>query len=137
MAENDMRDWWEERSTPEKVATVVFLAILGAGALFLFGLVVMWLWNWLMPEIFGLQELSYWQAWGLLLLSSILFKNIDFGSDDGKSRRAERKRKQKLREYMQGQKMDPDADSVTPGEPSQEDSLAEPPHENPQPGDGE
>lgn len=41
----------------------------------LFGLFVMWLWNWLMPEIFGLGLISYWQAWGLVLLSHILFKS--------------------------------------------------------------
>jgi hypothetical protein len=41
---------------------------------FLFGFFVMLLWNWLMPEIFGLGTISYWQAWGLVLLAHILFK---------------------------------------------------------------
>lgn len=41
---------------------------------FVFGLFVMLLWNWLMPEIFGLTKISYWQAWGLVLLAHILFK---------------------------------------------------------------
>lgn len=31
------------------------------------------LWNWLMPEIFGLPEIGLAQAFGLLLLSSCLF----------------------------------------------------------------
>ena len=31
------------------------------------------LWNWLMPEIFGLHAITYWQALGLLLLSWLLF----------------------------------------------------------------
>ena len=35
----------------------------------------MLLWNWLMPEIFGLTEISLVQAFGLAFLSSILFKN--------------------------------------------------------------
>lgn len=34
------------------------------------------LWNWLMPEMFGLKALSYWQAWGLFLLFAILFSRI-------------------------------------------------------------
>ena len=38
-----------------------------------FGFVVMWLWNWLMPVIFGLHAITYWQALGLLVLSKILF----------------------------------------------------------------
>jgi hypothetical protein len=37
------------------------------------GFVVMWLWNWLMPAIFGLHAISYWQALGLLVLSKVLF----------------------------------------------------------------
>ncbi|HEY4662339.1 MAG TPA: hypothetical protein VIH07_01530 [Candidatus Humimicrobiaceae bacterium] len=41
---------------------------------FLFGYFVMLLWNWLMPAIFGLVEITYWQAWGLVLLFHILFK---------------------------------------------------------------
>jgi hypothetical protein len=49
----------------------VFLAGLLA---FLLGLVVMLLWNWLMPVIFGLPTITYWQGWGLVLLAHILFK---------------------------------------------------------------
>ena len=37
------------------------------------GFVVMLLWNWLMPAIFGLTTITYWQAVGLLILSKILF----------------------------------------------------------------
>ena len=48
--------------------------ILMAGLAFLFGVIVMLLWNWLMPEIFGLGTITYWQAWGLVILSHILFK---------------------------------------------------------------
>ncbi len=67
--------WWEERSLPQKILFGIAMAILGVGLLALFGWVVMLLWNWLMPELFGLKSLSYWQAWGLLILCSILFKN--------------------------------------------------------------
>jgi hypothetical protein len=38
-----------------------------------FGIVVKLLWNWLMPAVFGLGEISYWQAFGLVLLSKLLF----------------------------------------------------------------
>jgi hypothetical protein len=43
----------------------------------LFGLVVMFLWNWLMPVIFALPVITFWQAWGLVLLSHILFKSFN------------------------------------------------------------
>lgn len=36
---------------------------------------VMWLWNWLMPTIFGLMEIGVNQALGLLLLSGFLFRS--------------------------------------------------------------
>ena len=38
------------------------------------------LWNWLMPAIFGLTTITFWQAWGLSFLSSILFKNSSSNS---------------------------------------------------------
>ncbi len=43
------------------------------GLAFLFGLIVKLLWNALMPDIFGLPIITYWQAIGLLLLTHILF----------------------------------------------------------------
>jgi hypothetical protein len=57
------------------------LFALPAAALFLvlFGYVVMSLWNWLMPAIFGWHAISYWQALGILLLSKILFGGIRGG----------------------------------------------------------
>jgi hypothetical protein len=39
----------------------------------LIGLVVMSLWNWLIPPVFGWSRIGYWQAWGLIVLSKILF----------------------------------------------------------------
>lgn len=41
---------------------------------FFFAIFVMLLWNWLMPALFGLSTISYIQAWGLVLLSHLLFK---------------------------------------------------------------
>jgi hypothetical protein len=47
---------------------VLFVVVL-AGV----GFLVMGLWNWLMPALFGLKLITYWQAVGLLILSKILF----------------------------------------------------------------
>ena len=35
----------------------------------------MLLWNWLIPPIFGLTTITFKQAFGLIILSSILFKS--------------------------------------------------------------
>lgn len=49
---------------------LVLLAAVGVAAL---GLVVMGLWNWLAPDLFGGRLISFWQAIGLLVLSKLLF----------------------------------------------------------------
>jgi hypothetical protein len=38
-----------------------------------FSFVVMRLWNWLTPTLFGWHVINFWQALGLLILSKILF----------------------------------------------------------------
>lgn len=42
---------------------------------FLGGICVMYPWNWLVPIIFGLAEITFWEAFGLTLLCNILFKS--------------------------------------------------------------
>src|SRR5256885_15608642 len=50
------------------------LALVGM-ALFIFvgGEIVLHLWNWLLPPLFGWRELTFWQALGMLVLCRILF----------------------------------------------------------------
>jgi len=57
-----------------KMIFIIPLAILGM-ILFAFigGLIVLHLWNWLMPPLFGWHELTVWKAVGLLALCRILF----------------------------------------------------------------
>jgi hypothetical protein len=50
-----------------KIAVLVLLAAA------VMSLVVMSLWNWLMPPLFSLHRINLWQALGLLLLGKILF----------------------------------------------------------------
>jgi hypothetical protein len=45
----------------------------------LFGLIVMTLWNWLMPALFGWKVVNFWQAIGLVILSKILFGGFHGG----------------------------------------------------------
>lgn len=57
-----------------KMMFIIPLAILGM-ILFAFigGEIVLHLWNWLMPPLFGWHELTFWQALGLLALCRVLF----------------------------------------------------------------
>jgi hypothetical protein len=49
----------------------------------LFGELVMHLWNWLLPPILGLHMITFWQALGLLLLSRIFFGSWGSGGNRG------------------------------------------------------
>lgn len=48
-------------------------AVIAVAFLALFSFIVMRLWNWLTPALFGWHEITYWQALGILILSKILF----------------------------------------------------------------
>jgi len=66
---------------------IVPLAIVGI-PLFIFigGELVMHLWNWLLPPLFGWRMLTFWQALGLLALCRILFGRLG-GHGPGRGRR--------------------------------------------------
>ena len=49
------------------------IALFASLAAAVLGLLVMGLWNILMPSIFEVRTISFWQALGLLILSKILF----------------------------------------------------------------
>lgn len=46
---------------------------------FVIGIIVayplMWLWNKLLPELFGLPTISFWQAFGIYFLCGLLFRS--------------------------------------------------------------
>jgi hypothetical protein len=57
------------------------------------GEVVMQLWNWLLPSLFGFRQITFWQAIGILALSRILFGGFGFhnsGRSNIRRRMAER-----------------------------------------------
>lgn len=58
----------------------------------LFGFIVMGLWNWLMPPLFGLKTIGYWQALGLFILAKIFFGGFRGARPGGYSRRRMRER---------------------------------------------
>ncbi len=54
----------------------IFLIVAGVTvAVFGFSAVVMFLWNMIMPQIFGVAQVSYWQAMGLFVLAHVLIKS--------------------------------------------------------------
>lgn len=59
--------------------------VFGIAALLAAGFVTSALWNALIPEIFGLHAITFWQALGLLILSRMFFGH--FGGRGGHMRR--------------------------------------------------
>jgi hypothetical protein len=75
MNSEDLKRNWVRR----RVEGGVKIAMFGIVAVTVFGFVVKALWNWLMPSLFGLHALTFWQALGLLVLSWILFGGLRGG----------------------------------------------------------
>jgi hypothetical protein len=87
---------------------IAFFVVLGLLAL---TFVVMSLWNWLMPSLFGLRVITFWQALGLLVLSKILlggFRGRPGGGMHWRRRMMERweqmtpEEREKFRQGMRG-----------------------------------
>lgn len=66
---------------------VLFMLIAAIAFLLLFGYGFMLLWNWLMPDVFGLPVLTYWKAVGILVMAKLLF-----GSFQGKGHKKHSKK---------------------------------------------
>lgn len=62
------------------------------------GQLVMLLWNWLTPELFGFRQVTFWQALGLLALCRILFGSLGIGG--GGNRNSRRGMGGRMRERM-------------------------------------
>jgi len=112
----------KERPKPHRIFLwIVGGVMLGAVAAFFFGIFVKLLWNWLMPDIFGLGTITYWQAWGLVLLAHILFKTghhnpaHPHGKEQWKAK-FQRKFHERCREPEKGthsESQEADVDSIT------------------------
>ena len=77
------KKWWLFLVAPP--ALVLFTWI--------FGEVVMHLWNWLLPMLFGWKQITFWQALGLLVLCRILFGG--FGNSGGRGPGSRRRAKER------------------------------------------
>jgi hypothetical protein len=75
----NMNKQFIRRGVRFRVGKIIGFVILGIVGVFAFGSIVMLLWNALMPEIFHLPLIGFWQALGLLLLAKILFSGFRGG----------------------------------------------------------
>jgi hypothetical protein len=75
-----------------RVALFILAPFAIAGFIAIGGTLVAWLWNTLLPPLFGLPAVSFWQALGLLLLARILFGGFSGGGSRGGSSGRKRER---------------------------------------------
>lgn len=61
------------------LSAVLYFACVALLLALILGAPVMLLWNAIMPIVFGLSKITFWQAIGLNLLGSILFGRIEVG----------------------------------------------------------
>ena len=63
----------------KKIATGIALVLAFLAFILVGGIVVQWLWNWLLPDLLGLRRVTFWEALGLLALCRILFGGFGKG----------------------------------------------------------
>lgn len=56
-----------------KIGILLLSIVITAAVALLLGWIVMMLWNWLIPDLFGLKEITYLQGWGIAFLCQTLF----------------------------------------------------------------
>jgi uncharacterized membrane protein YvlD (DUF360 family) len=54
----------------DKTTTLIGCTI----GVFVVNAIMMWIWNNVMPDMFGLKPIGYWQMFGLYLMSNYLLK---------------------------------------------------------------
>ena len=110
MYDPDFRDYARNR-TRRIVTFMMFAPFFIAIFATVFGFAVKALWNWLMPLLFGLSTITFWQAWGLLLLSWILlggFRGVGGYARSGSYGRRDRGRGDRWERWRRWREMTPE-----------------------------
>jgi len=72
----------------------IFFLAMAIVFVFAVGNIVMYLWNWILPDAIGAQEITFWKAVGLFVLTRILFGGFKSrGSHGGRRKRGRWKEK--------------------------------------------
>jgi hypothetical protein len=80
---------------PFAIAGMVAFVVLG-------GLLVRVLWNWLLPPLLGLPQITFWQAVGVLALSRILFGGLGMRGCGPRGRMMDRMSAEDRERFRQG-----------------------------------
>ncbi|BDW92585.1 MULTISPECIES: hypothetical protein [Flavobacteriaceae] len=75
----------------KKGVKILAIIVLGGILFLLANYVLMRLWNWLMPDLFGAGTVTYWQALGIFVLAKLLF-GFGGGGSKGKGKSSHKKK---------------------------------------------
>lgn len=63
----------------ESLVKYTLIGLIAFVGIILIGLIqtipIFFLWNWLMPQLFGVTSITFWEAIGVSLLAAFLFKS--------------------------------------------------------------
>ena len=94
-----MSNYFKHKMRGKSPGVIAAMIIFGGAAIvglaILFGFIIMWLWNGLLPELFGLPVITYWQGVGLFILAKILFGGMGCGGSSSSSKSCEDGKKKK------------------------------------------
>lgn len=80
-----MRHYGQKTGRSFWIKRAIFFPIAITVGVFLFGWVIMQLWNSILPSVLGVHVITFWQAVGILILSKILFGGFRGGPNRSKS----------------------------------------------------
>ena len=144
------KEMWREVPKPLKIMVYTVLGIIGAIVFgLLFGIIVRELWNWLMPMIFGLPAITFWQGVGIVILAKILFGGFSSHNDSSKPSKSCRRESyekrweadgmkagfEKWRHYDEWWESEGEAAFTRYAEEAREDSQPAEPKQDAQPGE--
>ncbi len=66
----------------DKTERIIVVGISSMVRLFIYPLVIMFVWTLLIPKLFGLPNITYWQAFGLRVLCVFLTDDKKFINDE-------------------------------------------------------
>ncbi|HPF87632.1 MAG TPA: hypothetical protein PK537_06210 [Candidatus Limiplasma sp.] len=88
------KDRWNKQPPWIRIPVYTVLGVIATvGFGLLFGMIIVWLWNWLMPAIFGLPTIRFWQGVGLFILARLLIGG--FGNSHNESSKSHKDDKTK------------------------------------------
>lgn len=108
----------------------IWIALIAPPALalfaWIFGEIVMHLWNGILPALFGWHAITFWQALGLLVLCRILVGGLGNGGSQGPPRRRKgqhwecmtAEEREHFHEYMRTRRGDLGSPGSASGEPA-------------------